>query len=149
MNKKLLLRLLLAVNSFAHAQLTKKEFSLNFFRNPSIGVEYRHKHISVHTGYYITNFESNRTWKFLKAGISYWFLPTDKKIFPSSFYVRAALLYGLNKDYENTLSWVIEPGYRQMIGNNLNIRLGVAALFSKNKTIRINPTPGISYVIKL
>lgn len=149
MSKKFLFCFLLPIKLIAQEPFKKNEIGLNFFRNPSIGVEYRHNHISLHTGYYITNFEKNTTWKFFKAGVSYWFLPVDKKDVPSSFYFQAALLYGLNRDYKNTLTGGIEPGFRQMIGNNLNIRLGVAALFPKNKTIRINPTPGISYVIKL
>ena len=75
--KQLLIVLLVLVSTsaFSQKQLSKNEFSINGFRNPSIGVSYRHQHLSVHAGYYITAFEKGVTTKFFKAGASVWLLP--------------------------------------------------------------------------
>lgn len=50
--------LYLASEAFSQSRFPKNEISVNGFRNPSIGLEYRHQQISVHLGYYITAFKS-------------------------------------------------------------------------------------------
>jgi len=77
MQKNLLLASMLVLTSVAFAQdkFPKNTLSVNAFRNPSIGLEYQRKQVSIHAGYYPTNFESGFTTEFLKAGITYWFLP--------------------------------------------------------------------------
>jgi len=52
---------ILAINTFSQSRLSNHEISINGFRNPSIGLEYRYRHVSLHTGYYPTNFESGVT----------------------------------------------------------------------------------------
>ncbi len=80
MKKLILAALLIIAGTATNAQskFSKQELSINGFRNPSIGLEYRCQHVSVHGGYYITNFIQNTTTQFMKAGISYWFLPIGK-----------------------------------------------------------------------
>jgi hypothetical protein len=87
--KKILILSLVVIssgNAFSQSRFSKHEISINGFRNPSIGAEYRYRHISVHAGYYPTNFESGITTEFIRTGFTYWFLPVGKKENPSSFY---------------------------------------------------------------
>ena len=92
----IVLLVLVSTSAFSQKQLSKNEFSVNGFRSPSIGLEYRHQGISVHAGYYITAFEKGKTTQFFKAGATIWFLPVGKKENPSSFYAGASYLRGLN-----------------------------------------------------
>lgn len=124
---------------------SKNEISINAFRNPSIGLEYRYRHISVHTGYYVTNFESGITTRFWKTGATYWFLPVGRKENPSSFYGSLSWARGMNREYENVNAAVGEVGFRWMAYKGLNLRLGVAVLAADGKSVKVNPTPGISY----
>ena len=137
--------LLWAGNTFAQQTFSKQEFSINGFRNPSIGAEFRLNRISIHGGYYLSNFESGVTTKFLKSGLSYWFLPVGKGENPSSFYVSISYARGLNGDYKNQNAGIAETGFRWMVYKGLNLRLGVAVLAAEGKGTQINPTPGISY----
>ena len=150
MKKNLLLASMLVLTSVAFAQdkFPKNTLSVNAFRNPSIGLEYQHKQVSVHAGYYITAFESGVTTKFLKAGLTYWFLPLGKKEIPSSFYAGASYLRGINLDYKNENALAMEAGFRWYVWKGLNLRIGVIALAADGKDLKINPTPSISYSIK-
>ena len=150
MQKNLLWALMLVMTSTAFAQdkFPKNTLSINAFRNPSIGLEYQHKQVSVHAGYYITAFESGVTTKFLKAGLTYWFLPLGKKEIPSSFYAGASYLRGINLDYKNENAVAMEAGFRWNAWNGLNLRIGVIALAANGHDLKINPTPGISYSFK-
>jgi hypothetical protein len=136
---------LASISLQAQSKFDSKEISINGFRNPSIGAEYRVKHLSVHGGYYVTNFESGITTEFVKTGVTYWFLPFDQKEIPSSFYAGASYLRGLTRDYENTNALGIEAGFRWMIWKGLNFRLGAIALMAKGEGVKVNPTPGLSY----
>ena len=75
MQKNLLLALMLVITStaFAQSKFPKHQLSINGFRNPSIGLEYQQRQLSVHGGYYITNFTSGVTTAFIKTGFTYWF----------------------------------------------------------------------------
>jgi hypothetical protein len=150
MQKNLFLVLLLALASTAYAQdkFPKNTLSINAFRNPSIGLEYQRKQVSIHAGYYLTNFESNVTTEFLKAGVTYWFLPIGKKEIPSSFYVGSSYLYGLTRDYKDKSALGVEAGFRWYVWKGLNLRIGIIALTAKGEDIEINPTPSISYSFK-
>jgi hypothetical protein len=142
--------LFIAANaSFAQSRFSQKELSINGFRNPSIGLEYRYNHLSVHGGYYLTNFTSGETTRFIKAGVTYWFLAVDKKEIPSSFYAGASYLRGLNREYDGENAFAAELGFRWMVWKGFNLRLGVIALSAKGKDLKINPTPGISYSFRL
>lgn len=131
--------------SFAQSRFSDHEISLNGFHNPSIGLEYRFKQISVHAGYYPTNFESNVTTEFLKAGATFWFLPVGKKENPSSFYTSLSYARGLTRDYKDKNAVIGEVGFRWMVFAGVNLRIGVAALAGEGESLKINPTPGISY----
>ena len=137
--------LLLASNTQAQSRFSTKELSINGFRNPSIGVEFRLKQMSVHAGYYPTAFRAGENTNFFKAGVSFWFLPVGKKENPSSFYAGANYLRGFTRDYENKNALGIEAGFRWMVWKGLNVRLGGIAVAAKGESLKINPTPGISY----
>lgn len=126
-------------------KLSDREFSINGFRNPSVGVEYRFKSISIHAGYYTTAFASGEYTNFMKTGLTYWFLPVGKKENPSSFYSSLSFACGLNREYEEKNAAIGEVGFRWMVWKGLNLRIGVAALTAKGESVKINPTPGISY----
>jgi len=150
MQKNLLLASMLVLTSVAFAQdkFPKNTLSVNAFRNPSIGLEYQRNQVSIHAGYYITAFESGVTTKFLKAGLTYWFLPVGKKDIPSSFYAGASYLRGINLDYKNENALAMEAGFRWYVWKGLNLRIGVIALAADGKDLKINPTPSISYSFK-
>lgn len=137
--------IIVATATNAQSRFSKQELSINGFRNPSIGLEYRYKQVSVHGGYYVTNFTKNTTTQFVKAGVTYWFLPVDKKEIPSSFYAGASYLRGLNRDYDGKNAVAVETGFRWMIWKGLNFRIGAIVLAAKGEDVKINPTPGISY----
>lgn len=132
-------------NSQAQSKFSKQELSFNGFRNPSIGAEYRLKQISVHAGYYPTNFKSGVTTEFIKAGVTYWFMPVGEKQNPSSFYTSLSYARGLTKEYTDQNAGIAEVGFRWMIYKGINLRIGVAALAAEGKSVKINPTPGLSY----
>ncbi len=150
MQKNLLLASMLVLTSVAFAQdkFPKNTLSVNAFRNPSIGLEYQRKQVSVHAGYYITAFESGVTTKFLKAGLTYWFLPVGKKEIPSSFYAGASYLRGINLDYKNENAVAMEVGFRWMVWKGLNLRIGAIGVAAKGHDLKINPTPSINYSFK-
>ena len=143
------LLLLSASAVFSQTKFQKDELSLNGFRNPSIGLEYRHQRFSTHVGYYTTAFEAGEYTNFFKAGVTYWFLPVDKKEIPSSFYAGASYLRGLTRDYKGQNAVGIDAGFRWMVWKGLNVRLGAMAIAASGHDLKINPTPGISYAFKL
>lgn len=139
------LLVLASTSAFSQSRFSKNEISINGFRNPSVGVEYRHKQLSWHAGYYPTNFESGETTSFLKIGATAWFLPVGKKETPSSFYAGASYLRGFNHDYEDKNALGVEAGFRWMVWKGLNLRIGAIAVAAPGESLKINPTPGISY----
>ena len=141
----ILVLLFASATAFSQSRFPNQEFSINGFRNPSIGLEYRYHHLSIHGGYYITALESGITTKFVKAGLTAWFLPVGKKTNPSSFYAGASYLRGINLDYNKDNALGLEAGFRWMVWKGINLRIGGIALIAKGHDTRINPTPGISY----
>lgn len=139
--------ILASTAAFSQNNLSRNELSINGFRNPSVGLEYRHQKFSLHAGYYPTNFTSGETTDFLKIGITGWFLPVGKKENPSSFYAGASYLRGFSRDYEGKNAIGLEAGFRWMVWKGLNLRLGVIAVAASGESLKINPTPGISYSI--
>ena len=137
--------LLASAPVLAQTQLSKNEISVNGFRNPSVGLEFRHKHLSYHAGYYPTAFKSGETTNFVKVGVTSWFLPVGKKDNPSSFYAGASYLRGFNRDYEDKNALGVEAGFRWMVWKGLNLRIGAIAVATSGESLKINPTPGISY----
>jgi hypothetical protein len=150
MQKNLFLASMLVFSSVAFGQdkFPKNAVSINAFRNPSIGLEYQRKQVSIHGGYYPTNFESGVTTEFFKTGLSYWFLPVDKKEMPSSFYTGLSYLRGMTREYKDKNALGIEAGFRWYVWKGLNFRIGVIALAAEGQDWKINPTPSISYSFK-
>ncbi|MDZ4707002.1 MAG: hypothetical protein SH818_01260 [Saprospiraceae bacterium] len=150
--KSLILILLFAGTGefiFSQNRFAGQELSINGFRNPSMGMEYRNGQLSLHAGYYITALEAGVTSQFFKTGITYWGFPVDHKPIPSSFYTGASYLRGLNLEYKNKNAIGVEAGFRWMIWKGFNLRIGAIALMSKGNDLKINPTPGISYSFRL
>jgi hypothetical protein len=147
MKKTTMLFLLMIIggSAFSQRRFSKHELSLNGFRNPSIGAEYRYRRISMHAGYYPTNFSSGITTEFIRTGLTFWFLPVGKKEDPSSFYGSISYAKGTSREYNNQDAGIAELGFRWMLYKGLNLRVGVAALAAKDQDVKINPTPGISY----
>ena len=145
--KKLTVLLLVISTSgvYSQSKFSKQELSFNGFRNPSIGAEYRYERVSIHAGYYPTNFDKGVTTEFIKTGFTYWFLPVGNKENPSSFYGSLSYARGTSRAYENQHAGIAEAGFRWMVYKSINLRLGIAALAAKGKDLQINPTPGISY----
>jgi hypothetical protein len=150
--KQVILFLLFSTVSSAYAQrsFSKNELSINAFRNPSVGLEYRHRQISVHAGYYPTivsqnSTGENQTTSFVRAGVSLWFLPLGRKENPSSFYTSLSYVRGLDRTYQNDNGLMVDAGFRWMIWKGLNVRIGAALLAAPNHSVKINPTPGLSY----
>ncbi|GAB3899089.1 hypothetical protein GCM10028803_19600 [Larkinella knui] len=149
--KKVIIFWLLAANGvYAQRSFSKNELAVNAFRNPSVGLEYRHRQISVHVGYYPTvvskNSEGvNQTTSFVRAGVSLWFLPVGRNENPSSFYTSLSYVRGLNQPYKNDNGLMADAGFRWMIWKGLNFRIGAALLASPHHTVKVNPTPGLSY----
>ena len=139
--------LLLSVmgTSFAQSRFSAKEFSINGFRSPSIGAEYRYQQVSLHAGYYLTAFKAGETTNFIKIGVTYWFAPVGKKENPSSFYTGTSYMRGLNRAYESKDAFGTELGFRWMIWQGLNIRIGAIAVTGAGETFKVNPAGGISY----
>ncbi|MFT3680204.1 MAG: hypothetical protein QM791_08010 [Ferruginibacter sp.] len=129
----------------AQSKFPKNQISINGFRNPSIGLEYQRNQFSVHAGYYTTAFKKGEYTNFVKAGVTYWFLPSGDKTIPSSFYAGASFMHGLTRDYKNVNAYAVEAGYRWMVWKGLNLRLGAIAVMANGKSLKVNPTPGISY----
>jgi hypothetical protein len=134
-----------STSAFSQSRFSKNELSINGFRNPSVGLEFRHKQISYHAGYYPTAFKAGETTNFFKAGATAWFLPVGKKENPSSFYAGASYLRGFNRDYEGKNALGVEAGFRWMVLKGLNLRIGVIGVAAEGEPLQINPTPGISY----
>lgn len=150
--KRMMLLALLCIPVFGFSQddkISGRELSVNGFRAPSIGMEYRVAAVSLHFGYYITAFDPGITTKFAKVGLSVWFLSSGKEPLPSSFYASVSFLRGLNLDYERDNAVSFETGYRWMAWKGLNFRLGAIAVVSPGHTLKINPTPAVGYSLKL
>ena len=137
--------IIMTAAAFSQSKFPKNEISVNGFRNPSIGVEYHHYQVSVHAGYYTTAFKKGEYTNFFKTGVTYWFLPSGDNAIPSSFYAGASYMRGLNKAYKNENAFAVEAGYRWMVWKGLNLRIGAIAVGANGKSVKVNPTPGISY----
>jgi hypothetical protein len=162
MKTLILVTLFTFVSACTFAQASKEkipfsthEISLNGFRNPSIGLEYRYKRFSIHAGYYPTIISKNEsgqseTTSFIRTGVSYWFLPVySTRHAPSSFYVSASYVRGLDQEWRGKNGVLSEVGFKWVVWKGLNLRFGVAMLAGPGQKVKVNPTPGISYSIFL
>ena len=139
------LLLMVSASAFTQSRFSKGEFSINGFRAPSIGIEYRFRIISLHAGYYLTSFDEGITTNFIKTGLTAWFLPVGKREHPSSFYAGASYMRGLDHDYEDESAYGLEAGFRWMIWKGLNLRIGAIAVTGEGHDVEINPAGGLSY----
>jgi len=136
--------LIVTTNAYSQSRFSKGELSINAFRAPSIGAEFRYRQVSIHAGYYLTAF-SGVTNNFVKAGLTFWFLPVGKKENPSSFYSGASYLRGLDNDYKDKNALGVEAGFRWMIWKGLNLRIGIISVAANDESLKLNPAGGISY----
>jgi hypothetical protein len=134
----------LSAQAPSRPRLARHEISLNGFRNPSIGLEYRYRWISGHAGLYLTNFVAGETTRFAKAGVTLWFLPVGRRAHPSSLYLQLSVLRGLNRAYAQEYAVSPDLGFRWMVWKGLNLRVGIVGVFGRNKA-SVLWTPGISY----
>ncbi len=150
--------LILMTQLQAQHPFSDHELSLNLFRNPSIGIEYRYKWISAHFGYYPTVISKddngiNENTNFIKAGFSVWYYRFGESENPSSLYSSFSWVYGMSDDFifkanpkfAGKNGFIAETGVRWMATEAINLRLGIAFLTLQNEPLKINPTPGISY----
>lgn len=135
----------LSLLSFSQNRFASQDISINGFRSPSIGLEYRYHQVSLHGGYYLTAFDAGETTNFIKTGLTFWFLPFGKKAIPSSLFAGASYLRGLNRDYEDKNALGLELGVRLMIWKGLNLRINGIAVAAKDENLQINPAGGLSY----
>ena len=113
--------------------VTGNELIVNAFRNPSIGLEFRHRFVSFHAGAYTTVINEGDTgfgagsW-FFRAGVSVWFLPVPLLgTRRSSFYADVSFVHELSGD-----GWgsgvAAEAGFRLVIWQGIFLRLGATVL---------------------
>jgi hypothetical protein len=143
--KFIIILMLISAGAYSQNTFSKNEFSVNGFRAPSVGLEFRHNHISYHAGYYPTAFKSGETTSFVKVGVTSWFLPVGNKENPSSFYAGASYLRGLSREYDGKNAVGVEAGFRWMVWKGLNVRIGAIGVAADGESFKVNPTPGISY----
>lgn len=149
LNFTFLLVMLSVAAAFSQSKFQNNELSVNGFRNPSIGAEYRIGQYSAHAGYYTTAFKKGEYTNFVKVGYTFWFFPNGKGELPSAFYTGSSYMRGLNRDYKSKDALGVEIGYRWMVWKGLNLRIGAIGVAAKDMSFKVNPTPGISYSIKL
>lgn len=113
--------------------VTGNELIVKAFRNPSIGVEFRHRFVSLHAGAFTTVINEGETgfgagsW-FFRVGVSVWFLPVPLLgTRRSSFYADVSFVHELSGD-----GWgsgvATEVGFRLVIWQGIFLRLGATAL---------------------
>ena len=72
------LLLQLSTAAYDKKSFSGNEFSIHGFHNPPIGLEYRHKQVSVYDANYSIAFKNSVTTKFLNAGATAWFPAVGK-----------------------------------------------------------------------
>lgn len=148
--------------SAGHSAVSGRELSINGFRAPSMGLEYRVGRLSVHAGAYPTVINdgealSSTTAWFAKAGASVWFLPVqllgNER---SSFYAGASYLNDFERDGWGHAAQV-EAGFRFVVYEGFFLRLGASALYAPGRdcptddceTVKIRPNPGLGWALAL
>ena len=138
-----------AQSAVTETAATPQELNFNFFRNPSVGLEYRWGKLAVHGGVYPTVISKdanavNETSWFVRAGVtSFFWGHAFNGQRPSEFYASASYLRGLNLGHGNAL--LSEAGYRWMVWQGINLRLGVAVMLERDHDVKVNPTPGLGW----
>jgi hypothetical protein len=140
---------ILTTSASAQEPQPLRQLSVNGFRSPSIGLEYRQGAYSVHTGYYTSilsqsDSRNNRSTAFIKTGVSHYFGGDTKR----EWFVSAAHVRGLTEGWKRD-GVFLEAGGRWQVAKRLEFRLGAGLLLVSGRPARLNPTPGISYTIPL
>ncbi|MDX2128908.1 MAG: DUF4386 family protein [Chloroherpetonaceae bacterium] len=131
-----------------NAYIPDRELGFNFFRNPSIGAEYRISAISFHIGFYptiiSTNSENeNESTTFIRVGITGWLPVTSDRKF--ALYSGISYVFGLSKQYEGESGFMFETGTRYFLWKGLNVRLGASVLVAPGHQPKLRPNPGVGY----
>jgi hypothetical protein len=145
--------LVVILSAIPRAARADRELTVNLFRSPSMGLEYRESFVGFHAGFYPTVISqdahgNNETTWFLKLGVTGYVgrfaLGGDA---PSSFFTSVSYVRGLNHGWGNGL--VVDAGFRWVAWRGLNLRLGGCVLLSPGQSPRVNPTPGIGWSFPL
>ncbi len=122
-------------------------WTLNTFRNPSVGLEYRRGAVSVHSGYYTTilrdpgdaDSEASGFWR---TGVTGWW---GERAYASMSHLRALDGQRRGRDFV-----IVEAGLQFEPRQGLKLRLGVALIpGAKGFERKVNPTPGIGLALPL
>ncbi len=121
-----------------------RRVSVNVFRAPSTGLDYRiSDHVSAHAGLYPTVLRvhgERENVNFVRLGGTFWLRPTG-----SGFYLSPGIALSLERgDWDH--SFANELGYHQQLGARWSVRLGALVLSTVDlERSRINPTIGLSF----
>ena len=112
---------------------------LTLFRSPATGIEIRSGHAAAYAGYYPTVIRSNgvlANTNFIRAGATYYLRKQG-----ATPYISPSVVWSLDNDWKNGA--LTELGLRGRLYKSLNGRLGVAALTTVGRRVRVNPTVGL------
>jgi hypothetical protein len=134
----------LAAQGGAPAEREIPRFSVNLFRAPSTGVDYRFvSHASAHVGLYPTvlSLQGEREQiNFIRVGGTYWLRPAA-----SGFYFSTGVAWSLERHLWGH-SLANEVGYHQQLGARWGARLGANLLTAvEGMRSRLNPTIGLTF----
>jgi hypothetical protein len=117
-------------------------WTVNAFRNPSVGLEYRHGALSVHSGYYTTILRDagaarSEASGFARTGVTLWL--------GDRWYASLSHLRGLDGARDGRDFAIAEAGVQFTPWSDVHLRLGVAVIPAAHGFARkVNPTPGLS-----
>ncbi len=122
-------------------------WTLNTFRNPSVGLEVRRGAWSVHSGYYTTilrdpgDAESEPS-GFWRSGVTAWW---GERAYASLSHLRALDGQRRGRDFA-----IVEAGLQFEPRAGLKLRLGLALIpAAQGFERKLNPTPGVSLALPL
>ncbi len=122
-------------------------WTLNTFRNPSVGLEYRRGAVSVHSGYYTTILRNpgdadSEPSGFWRTGATLWW---GERAYASLSHLR-----GLDGQRRSRDFAIVEAGVQFEPRDGLKLRLGLALIpASQGFERKLNPTPGVSLALPL
>jgi hypothetical protein len=144
-SKVLLLTATLAASALSAQEVPEFEgqrLSVNIFRAPSTGLDYRFSdHASVHAGHYPTVLSingDNTNVNFVRLGGTFW-LSTG-----SGPYLSTGVAFSMEPSvWDHSIA--NEAGYHQRLGSRVSARLGAILLSTTDfERTRLNPTIGLS-----
>lgn len=123
------------------------DWSVNTFRNPSIGIEYRSGDYSFHTGYYTTILRdrgdaAGEASGFIRTGVTRWI--------DDRYYVSLSHLRGVDGARDGRDFAIVDAGVQFRPWPRVGVRLGVALIPAAHGFARkVNPTPGVNIEVPL